>query len=297
MSGQMEFSWGGDWTEQKLQVFEDYLAAYRKVMKKQNFRLTYIDAFAGTGYRDPKTSDEGLVFPELTEKESLEFLDGSASIALRIDPPFHRYIFIEKSERHFAELLKLKERYPHVEECIEFRHGDANDELQAICSRWDSEVMRGVLFLDPFGMQVDWQTLEAVAGTHAIDVWILFPLGIGVNRMLPRSGRIPESWRAKLDRVFGTRDWYERFYSRSNVDGLFERPTEIVKKGSFNAIADYYQERLRAIFAEVASNPRVLCNSHGTPLFMLCFAVSNPRHNAVKIALDIAQHILGRKEL
>jgi len=31
-------------------------------------------------------------------------------------------------------------------------------------------------------MQVDWTTLEAVASTQAIDIWILFPLGIGVNR-------------------------------------------------------------------------------------------------------------------
>ncbi len=37
-------------------------------------------------------------------------------------------------------------------------------------------------------MQVDWKTIEAVAATKAIDLWLLFPLGVGVNRLLTRSG-------------------------------------------------------------------------------------------------------------
>jgi hypothetical protein len=35
-----------------------------------------------------------------------------------------------------------------------------------------------VLFLDPYGMQVDWTTIEAIARTKAIDLRVLFPLGI-----------------------------------------------------------------------------------------------------------------------
>ena len=32
------------------------------------------------------------------------------------------------------------------------------------------------MFLDPYGMEVEWKTLQAVAATRAIDVWFLFPL-------------------------------------------------------------------------------------------------------------------------
>jgi hypothetical protein len=50
-----------------------------------------------------------------------------------------------------------------------------------------------------YGMQVDWTTVEAIARTKAIDLWVLFPLGIGVNRLLTKSGDIPDSlWDAKV---------------------------------------------------------------------------------------------------
>ncbi len=190
-------------------------------------------------------------------------------------------------------MLKLKHEFPALAERMIFSKEDSNPVLKDICRNWNSKTMRGVLFLDPFGMQVDWTTLEAVAATKAIDVWILFPVGIGVNRLLTRDGEIPPSWRARLDRVFGTNEWYDRFYRHSNVHGFFDVSTQIVKVGSYNAIADYYQERLRTIFPAVADNPRVLTNSGGTPLFLLCFAVGNPSKKAVEAALRIAQYILA----
>lgn len=42
-------------------------------------------------------------------------------------------------------------------------------------------------------MQVEWKTIEAIAKAKAIDMWLLFPLGIGVARLLTNSGDIPES--------------------------------------------------------------------------------------------------------
>ncbi|WP_375494674.1 hypothetical protein [uncultured Nostoc sp.] len=39
---------------------------------------------------------------------------------------------------------------------------------------------RAVLFLDPFGMQIPWSTIEAIAHTEAIDLWYLFPLGVAM---------------------------------------------------------------------------------------------------------------------
>ncbi len=55
------------------------------------------------------------------------------------------------------------------------------------------------------GTQVEWETIEAVANTKAIDTWLLFPLGIGVHRVVTRSGEIPQSWRDRLDKLLGTR--------------------------------------------------------------------------------------------
>jgi hypothetical protein len=53
-------------------------------MLNQQFKTVYIDAFAGTGYRElHKKSNPGeLMLPELADDESQEFMDGSAKIAL-----------------------------------------------------------------------------------------------------------------------------------------------------------------------------------------------------------------------
>ena len=40
---------GGSWTEDKLNRLSRYLRAYTTALKKQRFRLLYVDAFAGTG--------------------------------------------------------------------------------------------------------------------------------------------------------------------------------------------------------------------------------------------------------
>src|SRR6266446_10383263 len=90
---------GGDWTDQKLERVRKYLAAYTKIMHKQRFRFAYIDAFAGTGYRNLSQEDNPrqLLLPEFGESATQEFLDGSARIALRVTPRFTKYIFIEKS--------------------------------------------------------------------------------------------------------------------------------------------------------------------------------------------------------
>ena len=293
MTGE-QLQFGGGWTDQKLRMLKEYLAAYVKVLKNQPFERLYIDAFAGTGYREAAGAgpDVGFFARELAEDEPQELLDGSTRVALQVEPPFDRYVFIEKSAKRFEELAKLKDGFPQLADVMEFYPGDANPVLQDLCGTWNRRAMRGVLFLDPFGMQVDWSTLQAVARTQAIDVWILFPLS-AVNRLLRRDGKIPDAWRTALDRIFGTTDWYDRFYRLARNKPLFGE-TPMVKDGSFSAIAEYYHERLRTIFPAVADNPKALRNSRRTPLFQLYFAVGNPDPRAKEVALRIAQYILGK---
>jgi hypothetical protein len=120
------------------------------------------------------------------------FLEGSAKRALRTTLPFDKYIFIEKDPERCKQLENLKNEFPTLANDIDIRQEDANEEIQNLANKdWRSR--RAVLFLDPYGMQVEWKTLEAIANTKAIDLWLLFPLGIGVNRLLKKSGDIPDS--------------------------------------------------------------------------------------------------------
>jgi three-Cys-motif partner protein len=282
---------GGDWTAAKLERVRKYLVAYATIMRRQQFRFAYIDAFAGTGYNTAKTKkEEGMLpLPELGEEEATQFIDGSARIALKVEPRFTKYIFIEKDPKRFTELNKLKQEFPNLASDIVLINADSNAYLRDICEnrRWDKN--RAVLFLDPFGMQVTWDTMKAIAKTKAIDLWILFPLGIGVNRLLGRDAQISEGWQRRLDDFFGTPDWREAFYETKAERSLFGLEAKTEKVADFDGIARFFVKRLENIFAGVAKNPLALHNSANTPLYLLCFAASNGRgaKTAVKIAQDI----------
>lgn len=89
---------GGHWSDRKLQALESYLNAYRTALKNTPFRFVYIDAFAGAGSRpipQPDSEDYALFVDEDRTDENSSYRHGSPLIALKTDPPFHEFIFIE----------------------------------------------------------------------------------------------------------------------------------------------------------------------------------------------------------
>lgn len=284
---------GGEWTEVKLEKVRKYLPAYTKILSGKGFTTGYIDAFAGTGYRNIRNacSDEQGIFDELEANEVQAYRDGSARIALRTDPPFDKYIFIEKDAGKCEVLQLLKDEFPSLAGQIDIRNGDANEVIRAMCSeKMNWRQHRAVMFLDPFGMQVEWKTIEMIASTKAIDLWYLFPIG-SVNRLLEREMCQHPEFADCLDRTFGAGDWRTEFYKQSEAPTLFDdaRPT-VYKDATFDSIGLYIIKRLKTVFAGVVELPYTLCNTKNSPLFMLCFAVGNP--NAIKLALKIAREIL-----
>lgn len=291
---------GGDWTDTKLEVLAKYLKGYTKALQgkptaTEPFRKAYIDAFAGTGTRTAREAEasgsvESLLFPDLAEPAPQRLLDGSAKLALQVEPRFDKYIFIERSSERCLQLEGLKTEFPALADDIDVRQGEANELIQKLCAnptKWKSR--RAVLFLDPYGMQVDWRTIEAIAATKAIDLWLLVPLGMGMNRLAPKSGNIPESWRARMNSFLGTTDWYEEFYKVETTPTLFG-DQQVQVKASMEVMARYFNNRLKQVFAGVAEEPGILWNSSNNPLYLFCFAVGNERGK--DIALRIATHLL-----
>ena len=281
---------GGSWTEKKLEILKRYLEAYNRTLKKQPFKRVYIDAFAGTGYRQQRKRQYKIqgFFEELEQDESRQFLKGSAKLALEASPSFHRYIFIESDTNKIIELKKLRKEHPEKAKQIEIERRDANEFIQKYCNDEDWANTRAVLFLDPFATEVEWVTVEAVAKTRCIDVWILFPL-MAVNRLLAKD---PQKISYDcLNRIFGTQDWFENFYKTRTLDDIFGKPVEIVLKAcNFQRIGEFYKERLKTIFSGVAEKPKIFYNSRGCPLFHFFFAAGNPK--GAPIAIRIAEYLI-----
>jgi len=286
-----EDTFGGPWTEQKLEILEKYLRAYVTALKKQKFRLTYVDGFAGIGHipkRKTEAEDDLLFVSRELEDDIKLFRDGSASIALRVKPSFHRYCFIEQSKRRADNLERLKEKFPDLKDCIYVIRDDCNTAIQRLCVE-DWSHQRAVVFLDPYGMQVSWRTIEAIARTQAMDLWVLVPHAIGVNRLLRKDADLSPRVVQRLNAFFGCEDWKERFYNKNGQMGLFYAEQER-KTADLKLITEYYLERLRGIFAGVLDKTFILCNSRGAPMYVLCFACGNPR--AVPLAKKIADDII-----
>jgi hypothetical protein len=70
-----------------------------------------------------------------------------------------------------------------------------------------------VVFLDPFGLNVNWATLEAIRRTTVLDVWYLFSL-CGLYRNVPLSfAKLTPDKIAAVARALGELDWPDRFYA------------------------------------------------------------------------------------
>jgi len=254
-------------------------------------KTVYVDAFAGSGIRSSGDheagSQGGFLFED--DGDALRFMKGSARVALEIEPPFHRYLFIEKDPVFATELENLRSDFSNLADRIEIRNGDANTVLVEWIERTSWQGQRAVVFLDPYGMQVEWQTIEAIARTKAIDLWLLFPLGQGVNRLLTRDGPPPQAWADRLTTMFGTDSWRDAFYRPSDQLELFSDEPQLEKSASFDSIMQFFLDRLDSVFASVAPNPLVLRNSRNNPIFLLYFAAANEKGapTAVRIAKSL----------
>jgi len=272
-------SFGGAWTERKLSVVRRYLEIYAQALKNQPFRRIYIDAFAGTGDRKEKRRE--ILSPEFDV-----VMKGSARLALEVEPPFDRYIFIERATHRASELAALKDEYPTKN--IEIVNADANDAIANLCDTINWRNSRGVVFLDPYGLQVTWATLVAIARTNALDAWILFASGMGLNRLLTKSGEIRAEWQDTLDRSLGTRDWRKAFYRSVRETDLFGTRSKTVKDADPKKLEGFYLDRLRTIFPTVMDKPIQLTNSKEQIMYLLCFASANRSAKVKSLATRLA---------
>lgn len=289
----MEHEYGGDWTEDKLDKLRKYLPAYTRIFnsnpRARYLTTIYVDAFAGSGYRRSRSRGDAPLFGEVADPDAIALLKGSARIALEVEPPFDRYIFVDVKSAHAKALQALCDEFAHRRDRVEVLREDANAFLRKWIGETDWRKTRAVVFLDPYGMQVKWDVIAALGRTKSVDLWILFSLE-GANRHLTRN-RIPTGgFASRLDALFGTAEWRTEFYVSSPQPNLFDDSEGVLKDADFDKIAGFFRRRLRDVFYRVADNDLILRNSRNVPLFLFCFASANPK--GASTAINIANYIL-----
>ena len=265
----------GPWSEDKLGLLSKYLKSYTLIMHNQKWCRNgyhYIDAFAGTGR--PRARDEE------------RYIDGSPRVALAIPYPFSTYTFIEKVPWRVQRLQELRNEYPDCE--IHIYEGDCNDIITTKITphiRFE-RFSRGLLFLDPFGMDLEWSTIEQISQTRALEMFLNFPV-MALNRTILSNDphALTEAQIERMNRFWGSVEWRADIYDQ--VPTLFGPVEMKISRTTGQRLGQLFKKRLAEVFPHV-TDPLVMTNSRNAPLYCLIFAGYN------ETGTKIVQEIFGR---
>ena len=276
---------GGDWTKNKIEILVKYAKAYLKIMKDRPYwKLLYFDGFAGTG------------FIVKNEKTNIDITIGAARRIVEIEKPrgFDHFYFVEKNKSNARLLAKsTKEVFPNKD--IQIKEDDCNTklaELSKFLLSSKGKNFRVLAYIDPYGMQLEWKSIISLSKAK-IDIWILVPTGLGVNRLLKKNGEIDETWLTRLEMFLGldAKSIKSFFYKTETDLTLFGEEEHTKKeKDAINLSGKLYQERLKSVFAFV-SQPYILKSTQGNIMYHMFMASNNK--TAVKIANDIIKNYNG----
>lgn len=268
---------GGNWTQQKIDMVVAYAKAYLIIMNNYpQYKPLYFDGFAGSGdiYKNDETD--------------LDAIKGAAIRILEIDQPkvFDTYYFVEKDENNKNELEKsIKQNFPNRLAYVVSE--DCNKKLLSMADYLRKNPNYRVLaFIDPYGMSVDWSSIYALKGL-GIDLWILVPTGMGINRLLKNDGKISDGWLEKLERFLGLskKEILSYFYKESKLNTLFGEETIIEKEqNAIDKAGALYTERLKTVFKFV-SESFLMKNSTNSTMYHFMMATNNKA--ALKISNDV----------
>jgi three-Cys-motif partner protein len=253
----------GYWSEIKLDIIREYAAAYSRILsvqKNPSLYHVYIDAFAGAGLHKSKTSGD--------------FIPGSPTNALLVEPRFRDYYFIDLDRQKVATLETLASQRNDVH----IYQGDCNQVLLEKVlpeAKWEN-YRRALCILDPYGLHLDWKVIAEAGGMGSVDIFLNFPLA-DINRNVlwhDRKG-VSTDQAQRMNRFWGDDSWKQVAYKPSSQTELWGLPTE--EKASNEAIADAFQKRLKDVanFGNVPE-PIAMRNSQNVVVYYLYFASQKP---------------------
>jgi three-Cys-motif partner protein len=249
----------GPWSLVKLDIVKQYATAYSKIMTKQK-RLShyYIDAFSGAGVA--------------RDRQTQELVLGSPRVALSIDPPFKRYIFIDLDASKASHLRGLVAGRDDVEVFQE----DCNEILltKVFPSVQYVEYKRALCLLDPYGLHLRWEVIEQAGQLGSIEIFLNFPIhDINRNILTKSSGTQRPQDMERMDAYWGDHSWYHYIY-REQGD-LFGESRDR-KVASHTVLVSAFASRLREIAGfSYVPEPIAMRNTKGAPLYYLFFASPN----------------------
>ncbi len=160
----------GPWAEDKYRYVGMYAEMFSTGMKNRWPRRVYLDLFCGPGHS--KLRDTGRV------------VLGSPMIALSLPDPFDAYVFADENP-DALEALRLRVARLERRHVVTYISGDANAAvdriLETIAEKPGAKTL-SFCFLDPYKLNIHFETVRRIADGRAVDFLILLALYIDANR-------------------------------------------------------------------------------------------------------------------
>lgn len=96
-------------------------------------------------------------------------------------------------------------------------------------------------------MQVQWKTIEELAATKAIEIFLNFPVGMAIQRLLRRHPeKFTAAQRNRLDEYFGSPEWITELYKGQKKQKTFFGDDDLQEiNASGEAPVKWYRKRLK----------------------------------------------------
>lgn len=245
----VEYPKAHPWTLKKLEFLRKYLPAFIKATRKAR-HCYYVDGFAGPGYN---------------QKPDGERVEGSPLLAAQY--PFTGLFFVERDRESCLELEKNLRTVCSNLDGILIYSGDFNELVDDILEHIPEKAPT-LFFLDPFGLELRWATVEKIAKREKADVFILIS-SAGASRIQKNHPQV-------LDSFFG--------------DGTWRDIRAKVGQSWFEAFTEAYRDRMRKLGLEGTNLVTVAKNTKNAPMHVLAFHAKN------EIALKIANSVFNSIE-
>jgi three-Cys-motif partner protein len=209
----------GAWAAEKLDYLRRYIEIFGKSMHYKWPERNYIDLLAGPGKNRMRSSGEVIL--------------GSPLLALKTQFPFTRYFFID-ADKLLAAALAERCNASSLRDRVIVETGDCNVLVNQIVGdlRLRGDRALNLAFLDPEGLELQWETVARLASIRKMDMVINYPEG-GLNRCMAKE--FETTGATSVDAYFGSRDWRTIYRDYLKVGRA---------KGLHRELIDFYKSRL-----------------------------------------------------
>jgi len=243
-----------EWSLDKYKLVGSYCDIFTTGMKRYWDQLVYIDLFAGAGYA--KIIETGKIYLS------------SSLIAMSLPNPFTKYVLCEEDPVRFEALSKrVKENFPMHD--VTLLCGDSNeiidDVFKAIPRFGKGNTMLPFSFVDPYSLNLNFNTIKTLGSKILMDFLILQALHMDGNRNLTKYLKDENE---KIALYLGNNEWRTEFQNNKENYTI-----NFVK-----FLAEQYQRNMTSLgYINDKNMYQIRSNQKNLPLYYLSFYSKHQR--------------------